>query len=509
MSDRFGSSELRKITDMVGQWSLVKNLLGSPGETVPAAPAPKEQPLAEDQKRILLAKGPLDAVGQQSENIRERVNNLSERLEELKTLAGDFGQIVEPLNDFVTQHTATRSKLLEVEALLAREREVSQATRAQLSELHASAVRTSSELATVLVEYRSQEERGREQEAEITRLQLRIEDLNSNLENFEKQLLAETERARAVSDENQTLRIDLEAADQARSRAESEVAETREIISLSDSERARLQQLSEGLTHKVAALTQQAMDLDAQLQSLRQDNSVLQARLSAEQVARQKVEAGRDVERSAQQLEYASLTVKIDGLAAHAANTEKLLAHAREQLRERSDALRASEKSLKEAVAEKLAADRRAEAMQESANRHAAQMQELQKSNSELRERCDMLTKAVRAKESLLDSSVRKAADLAARIDQMTARFEQERAQSEMAHRRLIEELQSEKAERSLAQGALDIARGSRTRLLAQYTALKRHNSASLPRSGPEDLEQMADGGPEPPDNVRMFKSAE
>ena len=44
----------------------------------------------------------------------------------------------------------------------------------------------------------------------------------------------------------------------------------------------------------------------------------------------------------------------------------------------------------------------------------------------------------------------------------------------EATNRRLIEELQSEKAERSLAQGALDIARNSRSKLLTQYTALKR-----------------------------------
>ena len=147
--------------------------------------------------------------------------------------------------------------------------------------------------------------------------------------------------------------------------------------------------------------------------------------------------------------------------------------------------------------------------MQESANRHAAQTQDLQRVNLELRERCEMLTKAVRAKESLLDSSVRKAADLAARIDQMTARFEQERAQSEIAHRRLIEELQNEKSERSLAQGALDIARSSRSRLLAQYTALKRHNAGSTSRAGPEELEQAEDGQPQSTDNVRMFKSAD
>ncbi len=470
--------------------------------------APSE-PMVEEQRPVLLARGPLDLVGQKSEDIRERVNSLSERLDDLKTLAGDFGEIVGPLNAFVSEHTATRAKLLEIEALLAREREVSQSARSELSELHATAVRTSSELSTVLVEYRSLEEKARDQEEEITRFRLRVEDLNGSLANVQRQISGEAERIRTLSDENQSLRAELDASDQARAQAESELAEAREIIGLADAERIRLQQLSENLTHKIATLTHHAMDLEAQFQTLRQENSVLQGRLSAEQVARQKVEASRDVERSAQQLEHASLTVKLDGLAAHAANTEKMLAHARDQLRDRSDSLRVSEKNLKEALAEKMALERRAETIQDSANRHAAQMQDLQRVNLELRERCEMLTKAVRAKDSLLDSSVRKAADLAARIDQMAARFEQERAQAEIAHRRLIEELQNEKSERSLAQGALDIARSSRSRLLAQYTALKRHNAGSISRLGPEELEQPEDGQPQSTDNVRMFKSAD
>ncbi len=94
-----------------------------------------------------------------------------------------------------------------------------------------------------------------------------------------------------------------------------------------------------------------------------------------------------------------------------------------------------------------------------------------------------MLAKAVAAKDQALDAANRKAASLLDRIEGLNARFALERSEFEATHRRTIEELQNERAERSLAHGALDIARKSRAALLAQYTALKRRAGAPEPRA--------------------------
>ena len=79
---------------------------------------------------------------------------------------------------------------------------------------------------------------------------------------------------------------------------------------------------------------------------------------------------------------------------------------------------------------------------------------ELQRSRIELQERVEMLNKAIAAKDFQIESSDNKVASLSERIDQFTKRFDQERSTLEAANRRLTEELQNEKAERSLIQGA-------------------------------------------------------
>ena len=118
-----------------------------------------------------------------------------------------------------------------------------------------------------------------------------------------------------------------------------------------------------------------------------------------------------------------------------------------------------------------------------------------------------MLSKALSAKEALLESANRKIANLSGRIEQINTRFEQERASLEVANRRLIEELQSEKAERSLAQGALDIARNSRSKLLTQYTALKRQQTLS--GRGEPTLEEELALVREPGDNIHILNSGD
>jgi crescentin len=259
----------------------------------------------------------------------------------------------------------------------------------------------------------------------------------------------------------------------------------------------------------LSGLKAQIMELEPQIQSGRQELALMQTKLSTEQLARQKAEVTREAERASQESEIASLSMKIEGLVAHLGTTEKIAANLRDQYRDKAEALRLTEKTLKDALADRAVSERRLEVAQEASARHLAQAGEAQRALSELKDRSEMLAKALGAKEAQLDGSARKVASLTSRIDQINARFEQERAGFEAANRRLIEELQSEKAERSLAQGALDIARTSRAKLLTQYTALKRQQSLGGLRPldlGPEDEVRPR---PEATDNVRVFKTGE
>jgi crescentin len=264
----------------------------------------------------------------------------------------------------------------------------------------------------------------------------------------------------------------------------------------------RLQKVAEEQNYRLSSLTNRYGELETQLESTRQRASELETKLMAEQVLRQRLETQIDSERSAHQTDLSSLDMKIEGLTSRLSATDKILAHTRDQLRDKNEALRGVERTLKETTIEKNTLDRRLEATQQEVERQVAMVNELQRSRIELQERVEMLGKAIAAKDFQIESSDNKVASLSERIDQLTKRFEQDRSALEAANRRLTEELQNEKAERSLIQGALEIARESRTKIQKKYVALRKKTRLDTQEDDPTLFDEE-----EVETNVRPLKS--
>ncbi|MGI3903648.1 MAG: hypothetical protein ACRYGP_14830 [Janthinobacterium lividum] len=457
----------------------------------------------------LIGGGPLDALGQQSESVRDRVNRMAERLEEMRSLSADFDLIVSPLNDFVEQHAASRARLMEIEALLARERDLAGAARAELSALQVTSAKTFGDFQDAMAALTDREETIRRQDTQVTELRIRASDLKGHAESLDARLFAEMDRAKALADDNAGLRQELSRSDEARAATERNLAEARETLGLTEAEASRLQALTETLSLRISGLNRTVADLEPQLQMARSTAALVQERFGVEQAARQKSEAARDAERAAHEMELSSQSMKIDGLTAHIANTDRLIAHLREQLHEKSESFRMAEKGLRDATAEKLSLERRLQSALEASARTGSQLQDVQRSALDLGNRADMLAKAVAAKDQALEAANRKSATLLDRIESINARFALERSEFEATHRRMIEDLQNERAERSLAHGALDIARKSRSSLLAQYTALKRRTGAIDSRQPDEGFEPETEAARPPDSNVMAFAPPE
>lgn len=513
---------------MAAPWSRITKALGGAGaESAPTntgAPAPRPQATPAAQQTSAPTAPPavppsthpvsthwwsLDSVGQQTEDVRERVDMLMDRLEDMKSLAEEFDQIVQPINTFVHQHTQARAKLVEVQTLLSREIESGRQVRTELTNIQDSHAKATDELALATSHGQKQASLLSDQDALISDLRLRIEDKTGSLHNIEQLLAAETERARTLANENQARRAEIENLEAVRGRLEREMQDAYDAIGRYESENMRLQNMADGFAQRFGNLKGQLAELEPQLQIGREQIASLQAKLLVEQTGRQKAEAAREAERSAQSMEITSLTMKIEGLNSHVETTDRILGNTRDQLRDKSDAHRALEKVIKDGEMEKAALERKAEAAQEAQQRQATQLAELQKQHNDLSERGEMLTKALAAKDSLVEGANRKANTLASRLEMLTARAEQERVALESTNRRLLEELQGEKAERSLAQGALDIARNSRTKLLSQYSALKRQHAGATPPFADDVAEVEAAAARTEASNVHAFKGGD
>jgi crescentin len=426
------------------------------GEGAEAMAAPAVTQPEKGEAIVVRPNGMLDSVGQKNELIRVRFANMIDRLEELRSLKEDFALLNEPVSELIRAYPQLQSRLLETGAVLKQETETTLALRRELGDLNSLHARTVDDLNSAVSQLRKAETRVREQESFIEDLRLNVKDKEAIVADLENQLSIETERARNITEENQALRLEAQEADQTVARAERELIEIRERNGLLDHEVKRLQKVAEEQNYRLSSLTNRYGELETQI----------------------------DSERSAHQTDLSALDMKIEGLNSRLSATDKILTHTRDQLRDKNEALRGVERNLKETTIDKNTLDRRLEATQQEVERQVAMVNELQRSRIELQERVEMLNKAIAAKDFQIESSDNKLASLTERIDQLTKRFDQERSTLEAANRRLTEELQNEKAERSLVQGALEIARESRTKIQKKYVcAVVARN-----RSGSNDL---------------------
>ncbi|MGF9758608.1 chromosome partitioning protein ParA [Microvirga sp. 0TCS3.31] len=502
---------------MSSGWTSFSNRFGKKQDEADSAPLPSQQqgggaaaapalaaPAAPEKAEPIMVRpnGMLDSVGQKNELIRVRFANMIDRLEELRSLKEDFALLNEPVTELIRSYPQLQSRLLETEAVLKQETENAQALRRELGDIGSVHARTVDDLNAAVSQLRKAESKLREQDSFIEDLRLNVKDKEAIVADLENQLAIETERARNITEENQALRLEAQEADQTVARAERELIETRERNGLLDHEVKRLQKVAEEQNYRLSSLTNRYGELETQLESTRQRASELETKLMAEQVLRQRLETQIDSERSSHQTDLSSLDMKIEGLTSRLSATDKILAHTRDQLRDKNEALRGVERTLKETTIEKNTLDRRLEATQQEVERQVAMVNELQRSRIELQERVEMLGKAIVAKDFQIESSDNKVASLSERIDQLTKRFEQDRSALEAANRRLTEELQNEKAERSLVQGALEIARESRTKIQKKYVALRKKTRLDTQEDDPSLFDEE-----EVETNVRPLKS--
>jgi crescentin len=447
----------------------------------------------------------LDEMGQRGELLRVRVGQLAGRLDELKSLSADFGEIVEPFAVISAELPKAQVRNAELEGLLARERDFTGDLRRQVTELTARANGYAAELSSARGDLQRFEALLRERDAETHDLRGHLLEKSQTVDDLSRQLSAELERNRALQAETKGLRVEVQSLDQAVTRLGRDFAEASERLALSEQEGRRLQLLGEEQAARIADLTARSDVLAEEGNAARERLHVAEARAAAEQSAREKAEAQAQGELGSARAEITNLNLRLETASSRASGLDRLLGQVRAQLREREEAVRASERAFKDAEAERLSHERRVEALQAELMRAGERWTEAQQARADAAARCDMLSKALAAKDAVLEQALGRAALLSDQADQLSRRGDVERVELEATIRRLTEELHNERSERALARGALDIARESRAALQKQYEALKRSGRVLDPTESAANRGSQAPGETEEPNNVRNF----
>jgi crescentin len=438
----------------------------------------------------------LDAIGQRDEVVRQRITLLMDRLDDARSLRDDFDAIVGQVAEISAELPRASMRIAELEKTIAQEREHFTRVRLEGNEASERAALLARDLAALTARAEKLDIDLREREQAIEQLQLALKDRSLSVETLERQVYAEAEQGKALLGECQALRLEAQAADASLARAEHELGALRERERAIDQDNRRLQLLSEDQTAQIASLQSRLQEIEAAAETDREQHRALQERFAAEAAARQRAETELEMNTSAFRSERASMALKIDAMAHKASTSEQIITQLRSQMKERDEAHRATDRALREAQIAKAGAERRRESLEADAARQAERFADLQRSNDELVSRCDMLTKALAAKDAAIAQATSRNESLDERIDRLTTKFEGERNALELANRRLVEDLENERSERQLVQGALEIARESRIGLQKHLDALKRSSRQAASAA-------QADG--EAADNVHPF----
>ncbi len=450
----------------------------------------------------------IDSIGQKSEIIRFRISEMSDRLEDLRSLKDDFASILEPIIEITDELPKAKIRIAEIEALLALEQANTSGMRRDLAERAERLVEVTNNFSAATIQLQHLEASLRERDTTGEELRVGLRDKTLLAENLERQLHAETEQTRALQGESKALRIEAKALDQALARSEGELQDIRETRSLLEQDNQRLQSLSENQVVRIEELAVRVQDSEAQLELSRTAARTLEQQLANAVAAAQKADLQYETEIGAHRTERTTLAMRLEAATSRLGSTDQMLQQLRNQLRDRDEAGRAAERGLKESSIERLTLERRLESVQADLARQTERFLEMQRSRSELDHRCEMFAKAIAAKDAALEQATGRVASLMERIEQLVHRQEVERADFETINHRLVEELQHERSERKMAQGALDIARESRVSLQKQHDLLKRATRSY----GTDEVAARPEPAPAPPpeaNNVRPFMPVE
>ncbi|MEA2839921.1 MAG: hypothetical protein QOF41_1251 [Methylobacteriaceae bacterium] len=456
-----------------------------------------------------------DRMGRLGEKVGEQMAYLASRLNEMQTLRDDFASLVQPISTFVRTHEEAQTRVLELEALLGKERGDLKELRRELADERSLSGTVRGDLAAALKQLGSLEEAASSTEERARTLQDALDESRSQAAFVTHQLAAQSERSETLIQLVDSHASALAAAEQklaAEQARASDLADTKETMA---AELARLQDAVEQLSPQVLSSRRRIADLEAQVNDASLVIGSLESRLSNERDLRSALEQTRAQEVAAWDNERGTLARQLESLNTRHATTLKLLEQARQFGREKSEEMLRADKAAKEALDAKVAAERRLALAQGEARQSKAEFTTAEGKLRDVAARCDMLERAMVAKDAQIEQANSRAAALSEQIAAITARSEQEHAALENANRKLIEQLQNEKAERALVQGALSIARSSREKLLDQISALKKNRgnfNPELPANAAAmDDRSFSDAAPEggdPESNVRMLKAS-
>ena len=411
----------------------------------------------------------LEAIGMQNETLREQMEEVEYgfgRLEEVRRL---FHALLAPMSELLADFESTRTRLHETRLKLGLIEDAHESLNAR----HSAALEERDQVAearnALLRENRELGQRLQRVEAALSEAQLELRERGAANEKLQRLLEVETRRSGVQADEIRRLKDELSSKDQALANLELAFKAANDQGAVLSQENAALRDSSQSLAsdleaarRRVAENESRLVDCEAEIDQGKHRIAALEQALSEEQSAHANLRAKHleSVERS--RSETTSLTNTVHAVRGRVDLTNRLLVQTRGQLREKIEELRAAERRLLESGIQVDALEKSARAHKDDLAAANERIAGTERMRGALIDQVNALNETVRAKEAALQSATRTIEQLTVRLEEATSGRQRVKEELERRTAALQDEIAHVRAERQLADGALEASRAER-----------------------------------------------
>jgi crescentin len=426
-------------------------------------------------------------VGGDNESLRGLLIDVGRRIDALDDLRDIFGELVVPIGQAL--NTLEREALDNANLRNALEETTVgyEQLRAEVKEVRKSLATSRSECEHLNYELGLSQQTVGALEADKADLTAELEPARARITELEGELARETSAVRMLHEHKQALSKHSAAADKRIAELEGLIGAASEKLAMGADENRSLQTSLDQLVEENSRLQRRVTDSEMAVEKALTQLAQLQAGLKAAEAERGRLTAALAEANDKRQVETNTLSTRLEAMSSRAVTAEKLLADVRQNLLSRTEENNAAERKVVEATLARNMAEKKLELATTALQSKEKLLNEVEQFRTKLAERANTLLLNVRQRDKALSRAEEEIQALSARVGQLEAEADSQRKKAGETIASLKAQLESERAGRNVAEGALKKARMSYMDLPPDYDNFSRQGRTAGGRTAPRE----------------------
>jgi crescentin len=476
----------------MSKFGTLLGLKAVPEKPAAAAPAEPEKNVLELDQELFF---PLASeLGEENEAVRNLLIDAEHKITELEGIKRSLGRLVDPVSKTLRALEETKSEKLSLQGVLnntrlayGKLRDDLTATEKKAAKLEGECTRLRDVLTIAQQSVSALENTKSEQSSELSARRGQIADLQRHLQQQATDL-------QITREENQRLGDRVANAEKRMVQLEAEANASEQKFQLSEKERATLQALFDKALNDCAQMSRRVLETDKALNTMRTRLQQVEASYGEAEAERLRLANALEEATEQHRSEMNAQHARFEALHSRAELSEQLLEEARQTLAARADEIGAFDRRVSEATLTRDAIESKFRQIELALTDRDAQIRDLEQARATLAEQNETLMNAVSTRENAYNRAQERIQEQEGLIELLESQLRAAGEATELQIEELNAQLQRERLERTMAQGALEAGRKDIARLLREL-------AASQHQPGPSQSAETA--SPEAPARYR------